>query len=52
MMFPSMLNRKFSGMFGCQFNFCYNNMPWGKVLMCLLLPQLYAAMLTKTASQE
>lgn len=30
MMFPSMLNRKFSGMFGCQFYLCYNDTPWEK----------------------
>lgn len=47
MMFPSMLTGKFSGMLGCQFNQCYNDMLWEKMLMCLLLPRLCADMLPK-----
>ena len=47
-MCTSLLNRKFSGMFGCHCNLSYNDVSWENMLVYLLLPQVSADMLTKT----
>lgn len=48
MMCTSLLNRKFSRMSGCHRSLSYNDVVWENMLVDLLLPQVSAAVLTKT----
>lgn len=47
-MCTSLLNRKFSRMSGCHRSLSYNDVVWENMLVDLLLPQVSAAVLTKT----